>query len=376
MRTWGGIWAAGTCILVSIASCDRGATAEAPTRQVDGAEAQPGDPGRGTTAAPPPKEVEREGLIIGEYRLSDKPVVDGDTVRADGVDGSIRLLSIDTEEKLRSKADRAAAAKDFDQYLKGKRGDATRPQKAGTPMGERATEFAKAFFGGAELVRLERDDPKEIRGHFGRLLAYAFVKKKGRWTSYNVECVRAGMSPYFTKYGYSHRFHNQLTHAEAEARAAKRGIWDPNAEGYDDYDERKAWWNARADFIRAFEHEANRRDDYIQLTHWDALVELEDKLGQEVTILSTVESIRHFKGLVRVAMARQRGSAVPVIFFDKDVFRKSGIDRYKHEPVSVRGTVERYEKGNYRTLQIVVKEPAQVMLAKLPWPDDAKRAAE
>ena len=366
MRMWGGIWAAGACILVSIAGCDRGAIAEAPTRQVEVAEAHTGNADRGTAAARPPEEAEREGLIIGEYGLSDKPVVDGDTVRVEGLDGSIRLLSIDTEEKLRGKADRAAAAKDFDQYLKAKRGDATRPRKAGTPMGERATEFAKAFFGDAEIVRLERDDPKEIRGHYGRLLAYAFVKKKGRWTSYNVECVRAGMSPYFTKYGYSQRFHNQFTHAEAEARAAKRGIWDPNAQGYGDYDERKAWWNARADFIRAFEHEASSRDDYIRLTHWDALVELEERIGQEVTILSTVERIRHFKGLVRVSMARQRGSAFPVIFFDRDVFRESGIDRYKHEPVSVRGTVERYEKGNYRTLQIVVKEPAQVMLAKLP----------
>jgi hypothetical protein len=243
-------------------------------------------------------------------------------------------------------------------------------------MGEEATEFAKAFFKGAEVVRLERDDPKEIRGHFGRILAYAFVKKDGRWTSYNVECVRAGMSPYFTKYGYSHRFHNQLTHAEAEARKAKRGIWNPDAQGYGDYDERKAWWNARADFIRAFEHEASRRGDYIQLTHWDAPAELEGKLGQDVTILSTVERIQHFKGLVRVSLARQRGSAFPVIFFDEDIFRQSGIARYRREPVTVRGTVERYEKGNYRTLQIVVKEPAQVLLSKLPWPEDAKRAAE
>jgi len=370
MRTWGGIWAAGTCILVSIAGCDRGATAEAPIHQVDGAEAHTGDAERGTAKAQPPPGVEQEGLLIGEYRLADKPVVDGDTVRVAGVEGSIRLLSIDTEETLRSKADRAAAAKDFQKYLQAKRGDAARPQKAGTPMGEQATEFAKAFFEGAEVVRLERDDPKEIRGHFGRLLAYVFVKKGGRWTSYNVEAVRAGMSPYFTKYGYSHRFHNQLTHAEAEARQAKRGIWNPEAPGYGDYDERKAWWNARADFIRAFEHEANRRDDYIQLTHWDALRALEDKLGQTVTILSTIDRVQHFKGLVRVSLARQRGSGFPVIFFDGDVFRESGIDRYRREPVMVRGTVERYEKGTYRTLQIVVREPAQVVLAGLPWPDD------
>jgi len=376
MRRRGSIWAASACILAVIAGCDRGATAEAPVHQAETAKAHTGDAERGKATAQPPREAEQEGLLIGEYRLADKPVVDGDTVRVEGVDGSIRLLSIDTEEKLRSKADRAASERDFEQYLKGKRGNAARPQKPGTPMGEEATEFAKAFFKGAEVVRLERDDPKEIRGYFGRLLAYAFVKKDGRWTSYNVECVRAGMSPYFTKYGYSHRFHNQFMHAEAEARRAKRGIWNPDTQGYGDYDERKAWWNARADFIRAFEHEANRRDDYIQLTHWDAPAELEGKLGQEVTILSTVERIQHFKGLVRVSLARQRGSAFPVIFFDEDIFRQSGIARYGREPVTVRGPVERYEKGTYRTLQVVVKEPTQVLLSKLPWPERAKHAAE
>lgn len=370
MRMWGGLWMAGTCVLASIVACDRGPTAETPIREIDVVEAHTGDAEHGTATAQPPQEVEQEGLLIGEYRLSDDPIVDGDTVRVGGIEGSIRLLSVDTEEKPHSKADRAAAAKDFEKYLRDQRGDAPRPQKSGTPMGEEATEFAKAFFEGADVVRLERDDPKEIRGHFGRLLAYVFVKKSGRWTSYNVEAVRAGMSPYFTKYGYSHRFHNQFTHAEAEAREAKRGIWNPDARGYGDYDERKAWWNARADFIRAFEHEANRRDDYIQLTHWDALRELEEDLGQTVTILSTVDQIRHFKGLVRVSLARQRGSGFPVIFFDRDVFQQSGIDRYKGEPVTVRGTVERYEKGSYRTLQIVVKDPSQVALAKLPWPAD------
>jgi len=373
---WGGIWAAGAWILLAIAGCDRDAVAEAPVHQGDAAEAYAGGAERPAAAAKPRKGIEQEGLLIGEYRLADDPVIDGDTIRVEGIEGSIRLLSIDTEEKLRGKADRAAVAKDFERYLRGKRGDAARPQKAGTPMGEEATEFAKAFFDGADVVRLERDDPKEIRGHYGRLLAYAFVKKNGRWTSYNVECVRAGMSPYFTKYGYSHRFNNQLAHAEAEARQAKRGIWNPEARGYGDYEERKRWWNARADFIRAFEHEANRRDDYIQLTHWDALAQLEEKLGQEVTVLSTIEKIQHFKGLVRVSLGSRRRNGFPVIFFDKGAFRESGIDRYTREPVTIRGTVERYEKGSYRTLQIVVKEPKQVSLAALPWPDETARAVD
>jgi endonuclease YncB( thermonuclease family) len=374
MRTWGWSWAVVACELIAIAGCDRGATAETPVQRVEvGATRTGGSEREGTNAE---RGAEQEGLLIGEFELTDHPIVDGDTIRVQGIEDSIRLLSIDTEEKLRSRADRKAASEDFEEYLRKKRGNATRPQKPGTPMGEQATEFAEAFFAGAEVVRLERDDPKDIRGRYGRLLAYAFVKKNGRWTSYNVECVRAGMSPYFTKYGYSHRFHNQLSHAEAEARDAGRGIWDPSSKGYGDYQERKAWWNARADFIRAFEQEANRRSDYIRLTQSDALQKLEDNLDREVTVLSTIDRIKHFKGLIRVNLALQRGGAFPLIFFDKDAYRLSGIERYKSEPVAVRGKVERYEKGEYRTLQIVVDDPAQLTLPSLPWTEGSRQTPD
>lgn len=362
--------------ILMVTACDRGVTAEAPSQQVEISETHTGDAERRATTPSLPAETQPEGLLIGELRLADDAVVDGDTIRVQGIDGSLRLLSIDTEESLRSKADRAAVERDFDLYIEKKRGDALRPKKPGTPMGEDAKRFAEAFFEGYGMVRLERDDPKEIRGYYGRLLAYVFVKKDGRWTSYNVESVRAGMSPYFTKYGYSHRFHNQFTHAEAEARQAKRGIWNPDARGYGDYDERKAWWNARADFIRAFEHEANGRDDYFELTHWDAFERLEKRLGQEVTILATVGKIRHFKGLVRVSLSGQRGRDFPLIFFDREVFRASAIDRYKNEPITVRGTVERYEKGDYSTLQIVVKTATQLALPSLPWPEHVELAGE
>jgi len=372
----GGSWTTGACIVLAIASCDRGVTAEVPSHQAEITETHTGDTEPRSTKPTARKESEQEGLLIGEYQLADDAVIDGDTIRVQGIDGSLRLLSIDTEEKLRSKADRAASARDFDRYIEQKRRGSIRPQKAGTPMGEQATQFAKAFFEGEKTVRLERDHPKEILGRYGRLLSYVFVKKDGRWTSYNVECVRAGMSPYFTKYGYSHRFHNQFTDAEAEARQAKRGIWNPEAQGYRDYEERKAWWDARADFIRTFEHEASRRDDYIDLAHWDALDQLEKKLGQEVTVLSTVDKIRHYKKLVRVSLGRQQGSDFPVIFFDRDAFHASQIARYKGEPVAVRGKVERYEKSEYSTLQIVVSTPAQVSLPSLPWPNDSAHAAE
>ncbi|MGB8329433.1 MAG: thermonuclease family protein [Polyangiales bacterium] len=375
MRGGGNVWATWIGLLLACA-CDRGATAETPSQPVEIREVHSGDAERRAAGERPDAQPRQEGLLIGEFRLAKNAVIDGDTIRVEGIDESLRMLSIDTEEKLDRKADRAAAAKDFDRYIERKRGNATRPQKAGTPMGEEAKRFAEAFFDGHEMVRLERDDPKEILGHYGRLLAYVFVKKDGRWTSYNVECVRAGTSPYFTKYGYSHRLHNELTDAEAEARQAKRGIWNPEARGYRDYEERKAWWNARADFIRAFEHEASRRDDYIELTHWDAFDQLEKRLGQEVTVLGTVGRIRHFKNLVRVALQGASGTTFPLIFFNKDAFQMSGIDRYKGEPVTVRGSVERYEKGDYRTLQIVVNAPTQLVLPLLPPPSNTARTAE
>ena len=366
MRWWASIWVGSAWLCMTSLGCDRGATAETPVDQVDSAEAHSGAAERQKPSALARGGAGQEGLLIGEYRLADNPVIDGDTIRVEGIDDSLRLLSLDTEERFHGKADRASASKDFERYLRGKRAGAARPQKTGTPLGEEAATFAEAFFEGAEVVRLERDDPKEIRGHFGRLLAYAFVKKNGRWTSYSVECVRAGMSPYFTKYGYSRRFHNQLTHAEAEAREAKRGIWNPSAKGYGDYDERKAWWDARADFIRVFEHEASRRDDFILLSQWDALERLEENVGKSVTVLSTVDRIDRFKGLVRVSLAAQNKQRFPIIFFDRRVFRVSGIEGFKGEPVTVRGTVERYAKGRYRTLQIVAQDPDQVGLPSLP----------
>jgi endonuclease YncB( thermonuclease family) len=372
MRAYG-VGLLGLC-LVGI-GCDRAATVEAPVETIAVAQAHANAAQGEAALAPTRPMLEQEGLIIGEFRLARQPVVDGDTIRVEGIDGSIRLLSIDTEERLRSKADRAAAARDFERYLKRKRGNAPRPSKPGTPMGDEAYRFARSFFEGVELVRLERDDPKEMRDRYGRLLAHAFVRKKRRWKSYNVECVREGMSPYFTKYGYSHRFHNELARAEAEARQAKRGIWSSDAKGYGDYDERKAWWDARADFIRAFEHKASGRDDYIELAHWDALQRLEERVDEEVTVLSTVDRIQRFKTLVKVSLVGESGG-FPVIFLEPEVFKKSGIDQYAGEPVLVRGVLERYEKGSYRTLQIMVKEPGQVSLPPLPRPQDAALTAE
>lgn len=75
---------------------------------------------------------------------------------------------------------------------------------------------------GDQPVRLEFEEPgKPTRGNFGRLLVYVF---NSRGQNINVELIRAGWSPYWTKYGPG-RFQAEMEAAEAEARAAKRAMW-------------------------------------------------------------------------------------------------------------------------------------------------------
>ncbi len=227
------------------------------------------------------KRLDDPGLMIGTFALArKKPVVDGDTIRVDGLDTTLRLAGIDTEEKYRNNKDRRKAESDWFGYLREKRAAARRLPKMGTPMGLAATNWAKRFFENVKTVRLERDDPKQVRGRFNRYLSYVFARKKGEWVNYNVECVRAGMSPYYTKYGYSKRFHKEFESAEGEAKAAKRGIWNPRAKSYGDYDQRRAWWNARGDFIKKFYEDAKTKPNLIILTDWDALKRIEDNLNK------------------------------------------------------------------------------------------------
>jgi endonuclease YncB( thermonuclease family) len=315
------------------------------------------------------RNFEAPGLVIGEFVLANNGVIDGDTIRVEGLDTPLRLLAIDSEETFKSKHERAEAERDFQAYMERQRAKSKRPPKCGTPMGEEATEWAKQFFAGSRRVRLERDHPKEIRDRFNRYLAYVFVQKDGQWLNYNVEHVRAGMSPYFSKYSYSRRFHDEFVAAEEEARANRVGIWDPTSKSYQDYDERKEWWDARAEFIKEFERVAQERDDYIVLTHFDSLRQLEKRLGQEVTLLATVGEIRlGDRGPTRVLLSRRLFSDFTVVFFDRDVFLSSGISRYRSEFVKVTGVVNTYQNKytKKRELQIIVNLPSQVVGSKVP----------
>ncbi len=302
------------------------------------------------------------GMVIGNFPLT--KVIDGDTIRVDGLDSSLRLFGLDTEETFKKKNEWREFDKGWVRYLADAQAKTSHPVKIPTPMGEEAKKYAAKFFKNVRTVELERDHPKEIRDFYNRYLTYVFVVKDGKRVNYNVECVRAGMSPYFTKYGYSRRFHQQFVDAQNEARAAGRGIWDPTKQHYPDYDRRLEWWDRRGDYIAAFERDAAGKKNWIMLTHWDAMQRLRDLLGREVVVLGAVGDIRVSTtgGPTKAVLSRRRTSSFPLIFFDKQVLEDSKIETAKGEYIRARGVVASYTNKytGKEELQIMVTLPTQV----------------
>ncbi len=314
-------------------------------------------------------KLEKPGVIVGEFRVT--RIVDGDTIWVDGIDASLRLLGIDTEETFKNEADRRAVESDWPGYLVNKRHGGRRPVKLATPLGEQAKVFAKEFFDKVDRVRIERDHPAEIRDAYDRYLAYVVANKNGKWLVYNVECVRAGMAPYFGKYGYSRRYHADFLKAEEEAKAAKRGIWADGTMHAPDYPEREEWWSARAVFVDEFRKKADGDPTYIDISHWDAMKEIEANIGKEVHLLGTVDDVtRNTKGPARAELARSRKGhgGFPLIFFDKDVLGTSGLESWKGEYVLVSGTPTFYTNKNTgkKQLQIQIDRASQIVLSQVP----------
>lgn len=321
-----------------------------------------------------PEQTNTLGLVLGEFPLASKAIIDGDTIKVLGLSTSLRLLALDTEETFKTNKDTALFDRlGFEGYLAAVQAKTHRPVKAASPLGMDAKKFASAFFKGVKTVRLERDHVKELRGAYDRLLTYVFAKKDGQWVNYNLECVRAGMSPYFTKYGYSRRFHDEFVAAQNEARAAKIGIWEPGADHYHDYDVRLAWWEKRAQFLHRFEQDAKGRDDMVVLTHWDAMERLKALEGKRVEVLAGVGDLHPAQGKrpARVLLSRKRSESLPLIFFNDKVLTSSGIAAARGEFVRVRGVVKSYRPKARRRrdkpreqLQIIVQRSTQIVTSQ------------
>jgi len=135
--------------------------------------------------------------IAGQYKVA--RVVDGNTIVVDyqGKHEKVRLLCVKTPESVHP------------------------DKKQNIPMGKVASNYAKKKLTG-KYVKLEFESWQ--RGRYGRLLAYVFVGGK----NINLDFVRHGLSPYYTKYGKSQKYDAEFRAAEKLARKEKLNIWgDP-----------------------------------------------------------------------------------------------------------------------------------------------------
>jgi micrococcal nuclease len=132
--------------------------------------------------------------IADQYKVL--RVVDGDTIDIsyNGKKERIRMLCVDTPESVHP------------------------DQSKNTEMGRKASEYTHKRLSG-KYVSLEFE--KRKRGKYGRLLAYVILDGN----NFNLELVKKGWSPYYTKYGNSEKHHSEFGSAEKEARTNGLNIW-------------------------------------------------------------------------------------------------------------------------------------------------------
>ena len=86
-----------------------------------------------------------------------------------------------------------------------------------------AADFAKTALVG-QRVAMVTDPTEDLHDRYGRTLAY-LVRADG-W-DYSVEAARAGAAHSYVYEGEPVQRYPQIAAAEAEARAAGRGLWGP-----------------------------------------------------------------------------------------------------------------------------------------------------
>jgi micrococcal nuclease len=142
--------------------------------------------------------ISPELTFAGQYKVV--RVVDGDTIviRYGAKYEKVRMLCVNTPESVHP------------------------DEKQNIPMGKVASRYTQKKVTG-KSVKLEFEI-KRLRGNHGRLLAYVFVDGQ----NINLDLVRQGLSPYYTKYGKSEKYDSEFRAAEKKARKEKLNIWgDP-----------------------------------------------------------------------------------------------------------------------------------------------------
>ena len=125
--------------------------------------------------------------------------------------------------------------------------------------------------------------------------------------------IRAGYSPYFTKYGYADfpDHHARYTAAERDAQCAHIGVWDQvtvNGSEQRNYALLGVWWAARAELIDGYRRLKEVRPDLLntRLDH-NRIVELaaQEQIATVFTELREFTRLSASRGMVDVGSKAQ-----------------------------------------------------------------------
>lgn len=286
-------------------------------------------------------------LFCGTFKLAKPPaVVDGDTIRVEGLKESLRFIGLDAEETFKDPEKRRKAEADWREYVRKETEgcDPARPPKYATFMGEAAKDGMKRLLDGVSEVHLEWDEEQRKVDGYGRNLVLVLFQKDGKWINLNVEMVRQGLSPYFVKYGRAHRSDDRFVAAQKEAQAHERGIWQNPAKipHYEDYAKRLAWWTERADLIVLAEKLRKERDDFMILGRDDDWQRLKSMAGRKVTVFGTPIAPIKKNDLVLIPLLHRRGLDFMIASSEADLAR---LDPKKEDGnlLFVTGVVELYK---------------------------------
>lgn len=293
-------------------------------------------------------------------------VVDGDTIhiQREGEIQKLRLLSVDTEEKLSGRANNGGS-------------------KPETVYGQASADWAVSFFAGladeqgVTRVGLLFPEGIERRDVYGRILCHVVLPDG---SDFNLALVALGRSPYFNKYGNSLICHEAFARAQVRAREARLGVWNPATNAARDgrpevkrpYARLLPWWEARARAVDAYRAaKADGPDEVASAEEPEELARLVEAEGpvrvfgsifrifeeddRSVTLLfRTGETERAFRA--RVGVRAAKGLDLDALEASREEFRQNYL--------WITGDLRRDRQG----FDLAVRDPDQVELAG-PEPD-------
>lgn len=302
----------------------------------------------------------QQEFVIGEFTV--QKILDGDTFRFEGLDKSTRLMGIDTEETWKDAEAEMKVndiASHWSEVYASQKDSSGKPAKVDSPFGYYTWQWTKELFKDVVKVRLEVDDYKRVIDMFNRYLVYIIgIKADGTEFNYNLECVKQGYSPYFSKYGYVARFDKEFKAAQEYAQKNKLGIWSGKELCYPDYPERLEWWNKRADQIKKFETTYAGKPGYYNMMDISDYKKMSAHIGDSITVFGNISRVVTDNNPRIAKIEINDDDTIDLVFFKKhfDLIDELKLNNPKGYFIYVKGQLTEY-KGKK---QIIIDDKSQI----------------